>query len=86
MFGRKKQESKHQVGPDFSAVDTRTKAEEWVRRGDLVKLLLLPVEFGGLDDPRNTVFVPAAIVGIKAGIDQNIIIPLAAEGKLTEYA
>ncbi len=72
-------------GPDFSAIDSLTKAEELFRRGDLENLFLMPLEFGGEDNPRNTLYVPVGFAGIKAGIDNNIIRPLVSTGKVTRY-
>jgi hypothetical protein len=48
-------------------------------------MFLLPQEFGGTDDPRNIVYVPRGFVTVKSDIDANIIKPLVAEGKVTEY-
>jgi hypothetical protein len=73
-------------GPDFSEVDSRQKAEDLFRKGDLEKVLLLPAEFGGADIPHNVVYVPVGLGAIKAGIDRNVIGPLIAEGKVTRYA
>ena len=72
-------------GPDFTDTDSLAKAEARFQRGELEKLLLLPAEFGGTNDPRNVVYVPVGFVAIKSGIDQNVIKPLAAQGKITEY-
>ena len=56
-----------------------------MQRGELEKLFLLPVESGGTGDPRNIVYVPLGFVAIKKDIDTNIIKPLVAESKITEY-
>jgi hypothetical protein len=72
-------------GPDFSGIDSREKAEQLFRRGDLEKLLLMPLEFGGDDNPLNTLYVPVGIAAIKSRIDNNTIGPLASEGKVTQY-
>ncbi|MEZ6139594.1 MAG: hypothetical protein R3B84_03390 [Zavarzinella sp.] len=84
MFGwSKKNPQSH--GPDFSAIDSQAKAIELFERGDLEKLFLMPLEFGGTDNALNTLYVPVGIADIKAGIDTNVIGPLAAEGKITKY-
>ena len=83
MFGWLK---KKNTGPDYSGVDSKEKAEELFQKGELQKLLLLPSEFGGEDVPPNVVFVPAFVVELKASTDQNIIMPLAQEGKITRYS
>ncbi|HYH81238.1 MAG TPA: hypothetical protein VEX86_15650 [Longimicrobium sp.] len=86
MFGwLKKKKSPPPNGPDFSAVDSREKAEALFRRGDLEKLFLMPPEFGGGDDAVNTLFVPMGVADVKAGIDQNVVLPLAEEGQITQY-
>jgi hypothetical protein len=72
-------------GPDFAGVDSRDKAEEMFRCGQLEKLLLLPIAFGGQDVPENVVYIPSDIAGLKRGIDDNVIAPLVAEGKFTRY-
>ena len=72
-------------GPDFSAIDSQAKAAALFERGDLEKLFLMPLEFGGTDSPLNTLYVPVGVAAIKAGIDNNVIGPLAAEGKITKY-
>jgi hypothetical protein len=85
MFGWFKKKSSQPNGPDFSEIDSQAKAEELFRRGDLEKLFLMPLEFGGQDNPLNTLYVPVGVADIKAGIDNNVIGPLAAEGKITKY-
>ena len=85
MFGWLRKKAPKPEGPDFSGVDSREKAEALFRRGDLEKLFLMPLEFGGHDHPVNTVYVPVGIAEIKADIDSNVIGPLAAEGKVTTY-
>lgn len=73
------------IGPDFSGIDSQAKAEELFRRGELEKLFLLPLEFGGEDIPQNTLYVPIGLAAIKSGIDNNIIRPLVADGNVTQY-
>src|SRR5262245_41627444 len=85
MFGWFKKKPPPPNGPDFSAIDSRAKAEELFQRGELEKLFLMPLEFGGQDNPLNVLFVPIGVAGIKSGIDNNVIRPLVAEGKITQY-
>jgi hypothetical protein len=85
MFGWSKKTSSAPNGPDFSEIDSQAKAEELFRQGDLEKLFLMPLEFGGQDMPLNTLYVPIGVGAIKAGIDNNVIRPLAAKGKITKY-
>jgi hypothetical protein len=84
MFNWFKKESNS--GPDFSKIDSRGKAEELFRRGELEKLLLMPPDFGGEDNPVNVVYVPIGIGAVKNRIDKNVIAPLAADGKITHYS
>lgn len=72
-------------GPDFSTIDSEAKVEELYRRGELEKLILMPVELGGQDEPDNVLYVPIGVASIKSRIDQNIIAPLAREGKISRY-
>lgn len=72
-------------GPDFSDINSKGKAEARLQIGELEKLFLLPVEFGGTDDPRNICYVPHGFVAIKRNIDINIIKPLIESEKITEY-
>ncbi len=72
-------------GPDFSGINTKDKAEAGCQSGELEKLFLLPAEFGGSEDSRNVVYVPRGFVAIKVDIDNNIIKPLVAKGKVARY-
>ena len=72
-------------GPDFSGIDSKAKAEKLFHRGEFEKLFMMPLEFGGEDKPVNTLYVPVGIAAIKSEIDNDIIGPLAAEGKITQY-
>jgi hypothetical protein len=85
MFDFFKKKSVPTHGPDFSNVNTKDKSEAGCQSGELEKLLLLPADFGGTEDPRNVVYVPRGFVAIKANIDNNIVKPLIAEGKVTRY-
>jgi hypothetical protein len=73
------------TGPDFSTVDSRERAEQLARDGQLERVFLLPPRFGGQDVPENVVYVPVGMAGVKAGIDDNVIAPLAANGTVTRY-
>jgi hypothetical protein len=85
MFGWSKKNAAPSIGPDFSKVDSQAKAEELFRRGELEKLFLMPLEFGGQSIPVNILYVPVGVAAIKSGIDHNVIGPLAAERKITKY-
>lgn len=84
MFSWFKKKSKH-TGPDFSRIDSREKADELLRHGDLEILYLQPLDLGGQNHPLNTLYVPVGIAAIKSSTDNNVIVPLAEEGKITKY-
>ena len=85
MFGFFKKKPPKPEGPDFSGIDSKAKAEELFRKGDLEKLYLFPLEMGGEEIDLNMLYVPIGVAEIKSGIDNNVIGPLAAEGKITQY-
>jgi len=72
-------------GPDYTQIDTREKAQELYKRGELTTLLLLPGAFGGEAVPQNVVYVPAAAAAMKMQIDENTVRPLAQSGRITRY-
>jgi hypothetical protein len=84
MFGFGKKKSK-KTGPDFSDIDSQKKAVAAFRRGDLEKLFLMPLDFGGQDIPDNVLYVPIGVADVKDGIDTNVIRPLIEKGKVSEY-
>jgi len=71
---------------DYSAVDSRAKAQRLVEIGELVDLLMLPENFGGSRQPENIVFVPPRVADLKEHIDEDIVRQLVVEGKVTEYS
>ena len=77
---------KKSAGPDFSALDSREKAEAAARQGDLVPVLLMPEEFGGEPVALNVVFVPAWVAEQKHRIDVGTILPLGESGKISRYS
>jgi hypothetical protein len=85
MFGRFKTQPPQHSRPDFSRIDSQAKAENMFRRGELEKLHLMPLEFGGEDNPLNTLYVPIGFAEIKMRIDRNIIAPLVSAGKVKRY-
>ena len=86
MFGWPKKKPSSPNGPDFSAIDSQEKAEQLFRQGEVEKLFLLPLEFGGQDVPDNYLFVPLGVADIKAGIDNNIVRPLIEDNTVTQYS
>jgi hypothetical protein len=85
-FKKKDKEPPRGPGPDFSALDSLEKVTAAADRGELVKLLLMPEEFGGDDIPPNTVYVPDWVAEKKNSIDQNVVLPMAQAGKANRYS
>lgn len=77
---------KKQVGPDFSALDSREKVQAAAGIGLLVPMLLMPEEFGGTTAEINIVYAPAWAAAQKQQIDLGIVMPLAQQGNITQYA
>lgn len=73
------------AGPDYSAVTSREEAARLAGTGELVPMLLVPEIFGGDANPANVVFVPSFAAELKRRADENIIRPLAGQGKITRY-
>lgn len=86
MFNFFKKAPSPAVGPDYSKIDSLMKAQAAVELGDLVKLHLLPVPFGGDDSAPNTVYVPPFVKDMKDGIDQDTVMTLVREGTVTRYS
>ena len=60
-------------GDDYSAVDSRSKAEELFRDGKLALIYLMPREAGGPDGALNTAYVPVRAKQEKERIDASIL-------------
>lgn len=58
-----------QVGPDYSAIDSNEKAQQLYAKKELVKLHLMPLDWGGEDIAMNIIYVPEFVVEEKAVID-----------------
>lgn len=80
-FGKKKA-----TGPDYASVKSVSDVSKLVSLGELVPMQLLPEEFGGEAVAENTVYVPAFVADLKHDFDHNIVIPSAAEGRITRYS
>jgi hypothetical protein len=85
MFNWFRRRGAPKLGPDYRHIDTREKAEKLCARGELQKLLLLPVEFGGEDIAPNVIYVPPFAAELKTRLDLNTILPLAREGQVSTY-
>jgi hypothetical protein len=70
---------------DFSLVTSFEKAEELAARGELEKIYLFPLEFGGQDVRPNVAFVPVEARRAKAEADHRVI-ALIQEGRVSQYS
>src|SRR5690349_1918417 len=82
LFKRKKSDN---IKPDFSDIDSNEKAIELFNKGQLAKVYLMPLEFGGQDGPMNYLFVPEFVVELKSRFDL-MIDNLLTEGKKLRYS
>ncbi|WP_205510643.1 hypothetical protein [Longitalea arenae] len=74
-----------QHSPDYSHIDSYEKAEQLYARKELVKLHLMPLDWGGQDLAMNIIYVPGFVVEEKARID-GIIEELLAAGHNLSYS
>lgn len=74
-----------QQAPDYSQIDSNEKAQQLYTRRELVKLHLMPLDWGGEDAPLNIIYVPAFVLEEKARID-GIIEELLAAGHNLSYS
>jgi hypothetical protein len=84
MFNWFKKKAK--TDPDFSSLNSRAKVEAAAASGELVPMLMMPVEFGGPPGGLNEVFVPAWVREQKQRIDLGTIMPLGEAGRITKYS
>ncbi|HEY8895777.1 MAG TPA: hypothetical protein VIM79_13220 [Niastella sp.] len=61
-----------QAGPDYSHLDSNEKAQQACANKELVKLHLMPLDWGGQDVALNIIYVPEFVVEQKAVIDAMI--------------
>ena len=72
IFKKKQDVSVPQVELDFSTIDSNEKAIELFNKGQLVKLYLMPLDFGGQDSPMNTLYVPKFANDKKNAFDSKV--------------
>lgn len=70
-------------GPDYSAVDSKEKAQALAREGKLQKIYLFPLELGGQDVEANAVYVPPEIAEMKRKLDGTVA-RMAQEGSVSK--
>jgi hypothetical protein len=55
--------------PDYSHIDSNEKAQQLCAAKELVKLHLMPLDWGGEDIALNIIYVPEFVLELKAVID-----------------
>lgn len=73
------------TNPDYSEIDSNEKAIELYEKGKLVKVYLMPLEFGGVDNLTNYLYAPTFARDFKGSFDQ-IVDNLLADGKNLSYS
>lgn len=72
--------------PDYSRIDSHEKAQQLYAQKALVKLHLMPLDWGGEDVAMNIIYVPEFVLEEKARIDGTIEELLAAGHNLSYSA
>ena len=70
--------------PDFSSIDSVEKAVTLMKQGQLEKLYLFPIEYGGEDIPQNVTYVPVGFAQAKAQLDGTIA-KMVEAGTVSQY-
>lgn len=81
LFNRKK---KPDIEISWADIDSKDKAIEAVNRKELYPMLMLPPEWGGVEDDRNIVYVPSFVLDSIASIDR-IVNDLIKQGREVDY-
>lgn len=74
-----------QTNPDYSNIDSHEKAQQLCARKELVKLHLMPLDWGGEDVALNIIYVPEFVLEQKVRID-GMIEELLVAGYNLHYA
>lgn len=72
IFKKKQENPITETVADYSTIDSNEKAHNLFAKKELVKLYLMPLEFGGQDMAMNTLFVPASANNKKVSFDAKI--------------
>lgn len=70
--------------PDFSSIDSVEKAIALMKQGQLEKLHLFPIEYGGEDIPPNVTYVPVGVAQAKTQLDGTIA-KMVEAGTVSQY-
>ncbi len=85
LFAMKSFSQEAENGPDFSGIDSNEKAIALFEKGELSKIYLMPLEFGGEDIDVNTLYVPEFVQVFKKQFDK-IVEDLLIDGKRLSYS
>ena len=69
---------------NFTDIDSMAKLEQLYHKGRLVKILLMPEEFGGIDSGVNSLYVTQEAQKVKQEFDDKIL-SLSSKGKKLFY-
>ena len=72
IFKKKQEIPTTETVADYSTIDSNEKAHNLFAKKELVKLYLMPLEFGGQDMAMNILFVPASANNKKISFDAKI--------------
>lgn len=87
IFNKKPNKSAVEVSKDvldFSEIDSNEKAIELYRNSVVVKIHLMPIDFGGEDNSMNTLYAPLFVKELKERFD-TMVGSLLEEGKSLNY-
>ncbi|QBA65592.1 hypothetical protein EQY75_05230 [Muriicola soli] len=84
LFALKSYSQEVENGPDFSDIDSIEKAIDLYEKGELSKIYMMPLEFGGEDIPANTLYVPGFVQDFKEGFDGTVE-KLLLDGKIISF-
>ena len=71
-------------GPNFKDIDSIEKAIELYENGQLSKIYMMPLEFGGEDIPENIIYAPEFVLKFKKQFDK-IVEDLLLDGKKLNF-
>ncbi|MDJ0646394.1 MAG: hypothetical protein QNJ57_10470 [Flavobacteriaceae bacterium] len=71
-------------GRNFSDIDSVEKVIELFEKGELSKIYMMPLEFGGEDSPENTLYVPEFVQKFKNQFDK-LVENLLLDGKKLSF-
>jgi len=84
-FKKKTNAESNTNGPDYSTIDSNEKALNLYKKGELSKIYLMPLEFGGQESPMNSLYVPEFAQTFKQRFDK-MIEQLLIDGKKLSYS